>query len=288
MKKFIKKLNIDPYEIAEALVIELWNLYEQLIFTINKLLGKYHFLKKNAILKNRHIGERIFLLGNAPSLNDFDLTKLKNEIVIMVNRSFTHKDYEIIKPRYHIFVDPKLANGIWPIEYLETVLKKNPKVNLILNANWFYLEKFEPYKNKENVFWVKNKMISLLFNNFNYDLTTHHSCSGLGVVGHGFPIAAYTKAKKVYLIGVEGDGIIKLMANQDSHFQGKDPDYDNHTSSDWAKDLTMMSRGIKMLNKASNHYSKNRTEIINLNKKKSIILDMFTNEDWNNIFKNDV
>ena len=93
MKKFIKKLKINPYEIAEGLVVELWNLYEQLIFTINKLLGKYHFLKKNAILENRHIGERIFLLGNAPSLNDFDLTKLKNEIVIMVNRSFTHKDY---------------------------------------------------------------------------------------------------------------------------------------------------------------------------------------------------
>ena len=46
MKKLIKKLKIDPYEIAEGLVVELWNLYGQLIFTINKLLGKYHFLKK--------------------------------------------------------------------------------------------------------------------------------------------------------------------------------------------------------------------------------------------------
>ena len=71
-----------------------------------------------------------------------------------MNRSFTHKDYEIIKPEYHIFVDPKLANGIWPIEYLDTVLRKNPKVNLILNAEWFYLKNFEPYRNKKNVFWV--------------------------------------------------------------------------------------------------------------------------------------
>ena len=288
MKKLIKKLKIDPYEIAEGLVVELWNLYEQLIFTINKLLGKYHFLKKNAILENRHIGERIFLLGNAPSLNDFDLTKLKNEIVIMVNKSFTHKDYEIIKPQYHIFVDPKLANGIWPIEYIETVLKKNPKVNLILNANWFYLEKFAPYKNKENIFWVKNKMVSLLFNNFNYDLTTYHACGGLGVVSHGFTLAAYTKAKKVYLIGVEANGVVKLMADQDSHFSGKDSDYANHKSLDWARDLKHMSRGIMTLNKVCNQYSKNKTEIINLNKKKSITLDMFPNEDWNNIFKNDV
>ena len=49
-----------------------------------------------------------------------------------------------------------------------------------------------------------------------------------------------------------------------------------------------MSRGIMTLNKVCNQYSKNKTEIINLNKKKSITLDMFPNEDWNNIFKNDV
>tara|TARA_B110000285_G_scaffold158441_1_gene176787 strand:- start:1733 stop:2605 length:873 start_codon:yes stop_codon:yes gene_type:complete len=285
MKNFIKKFKYNPYEIADGIVIEIWNLYEELRYIINKLLGKYYFLKKNNILKDKHKNQRIFLLGNAPSLNDFDLTKLKNEIVIMVNRSFTHKDYEIIKPEYHIFVDPKLANGIWPIEYLDTVLRKNPKVNLILNAEWFYLKNFEPYRNKKNVFWVKNKIISLLFNNFNYDLTTNYSCSGLGVVGHGFPIAAYTKANKVYLIGVEGDGVIRLMANQNSHFSGKDPDYGKHTSLDWARDLSIMSRGMRMLNKVGEFYKRNGTEIINLNTKKSVVLDPFSNEDWNNIFK---
>ena len=94
-----------------------------------------------------------------------------------------------------------------------------------------------------------------------------------------------TKAKKVYLIGVEANGIVKLIADQDSHFSGKDPDYADHKSLDWARDLKHMSRGIMMLNKVYNLYSKNKTEIINLNKKKSIFLDMFPNEDWNNIFK---
>ena len=84
MKNFIKKLKYDPYEIADGIVVEIWNLYDGLRFIINKLLGKYDFLKKNNVLKNKHKNQRIFLLGNAPSLNDFDLTNLlhsKNHLV---------------------------------------------------------------------------------------------------------------------------------------------------------------------------------------------------------------
>ena len=32
MKAFIKKLKYNPFEIADAIVIDLWNLYENIIY----------------------------------------------------------------------------------------------------------------------------------------------------------------------------------------------------------------------------------------------------------------
>ena len=79
MKAFFKKLKYTPYEIADAIVVDLINMYEQIDFYFKKILGKYSFLKKNKSLKKIHADKRIFLLGNAPSLNDCDLKKLKDK-----------------------------------------------------------------------------------------------------------------------------------------------------------------------------------------------------------------
>ena len=84
MKAFLKKIQNNRYEIAEAIIVELVNFYIQIIFVYKKLLGKYSFLKKNINLRNIHKNKRIFVVANAPSINDFDLKKLKNEIVPIV------------------------------------------------------------------------------------------------------------------------------------------------------------------------------------------------------------
>ena len=36
---------------------------------------------------------------------------------------------------------------------------------------------------------------------------------------------------------MELNGVIKMLNNEDSHFNGKDPDYDQHTILDWSRDL---------------------------------------------------
>ena len=45
MKSFFKKLKYNPYEIADALVIDLINFYNLIEFFVAKILGKYSFLK---------------------------------------------------------------------------------------------------------------------------------------------------------------------------------------------------------------------------------------------------
>ena len=281
MKSFFKKLKYNPYEIADALVIDLINFYNLIEFFVAKILGKYSFLKKNLLLKNTNINKRIFLLGNGPSLNDFDLKKLKNEIVIMVNRSFDHPDYEVIKPKYHIFIDPKLKTGEWPLEYLDTVYKKNPGVNLLLNAKWYHLEKFSKYRDKKNVFWIINNCISLLFDNFNVNLTTIYN-SGVAVVDQGLSLAIYSGCKKIYILGVELNGIAYLMTGQDSHFSGKDPDYRNHNCWKYSRSMDSSSRGNRQLYRFNDLCKKRNIELINLSKRG--LLDFIPKENFNDLF----
>ena len=281
MKAFFKKLKYTPFEIAEAIVTDLINIYEKINFYTKKIRGKYSFLKKNKLLKKIHSHKRIFLLGNGPSLKDFDLKKLKDEIVIMVNRSFDHPDYEVIKPKYHIFIDPKLKTGEWPLEYLDTVYKKNPGVNLLLNAKWYHLEKFSKYRDKKNVFWIINNCISLLFDNFNVNLTTIYN-SGVAVVDQGLSLAIYSGCKKIYILGVELNGIAYLMTGQDSHFSGKDPDYRNHNCWKYSRSMDSSSRGIRQLYRFNDLCKKRNIELINLSKRG--LLDFIPKENFNDLF----
>ena len=100
------------------------NFYSHFIFIIQSIFGRYKFLKRNIELKNIYNNKRTIIIANGPSINNFDLKKVQNELLIMVNRSFLHPDYEFIKPNFHIFVDPKLASGQWPLEYIDIIYKK--------------------------------------------------------------------------------------------------------------------------------------------------------------------
>lgn len=62
-------------------------------------------LARNKEVKNIHKGERCFILGNGPSLNDIDFGLLENEIVFTVNRLTLHPDFEKLKSNYHVITD---------------------------------------------------------------------------------------------------------------------------------------------------------------------------------------
>ena len=57
---------------------------------------------RNEMLKNRHKGERCFILGAGSSVKNQDLKKLRGEIVISVSNTFVHSDFPVFRPRYHV------------------------------------------------------------------------------------------------------------------------------------------------------------------------------------------
>lgn len=55
----------------------------------------------NGRFKDTFKGKRCFILCNGSSVNKQNLIPLKNEIVFSVSNGYYHKDYNIIKPKYH-------------------------------------------------------------------------------------------------------------------------------------------------------------------------------------------
>ena len=105
------------------------------------------------LFKNKHAGERCFILGNAPSLAEENLSLLKNEQVFVCNRGYVatdigldHYDYYVIAdqttynvyadeirqrvscPRFyasHIVESPVYCNGVGE----ENIIFKKPNTN---------------------------------------------------------------------------------------------------------------------------------------------------------------
>ena len=183
-----------------------FNLVVSAKFFFEKVLFREHRqLLINSELRDIAKGKRCFVLGNGPSLNSQEIELLRNEIVFMVNRSFLDPRYEIIAPKYHIFVDDKLATGEWPLSYLDDVHKKNPDVIFLLNSKWFKLEIFSGYKEKYKIYWI-DQCLKLS----NYDLNskidlTKRTYGGF-VVEQAIVVASYMGFKDIYISGVDGDG----------------------------------------------------------------------------------
>lgn len=64
----------------------------------------------NSTFRDRHLGKRCFVLCNGPSINLQDLMPLRNEIVFSVSNGYHHKDYHVIRPRYHCV--PQITYGL--------------------------------------------------------------------------------------------------------------------------------------------------------------------------------
>jgi len=200
---------------------EVTNILLKIVFFFNNILGKNEFMKKNIELYNIHNNERVFILGNGPSIKQQNLKLLKDEIVFAVNSGYKHIDYEYIQPKYHVIVDPKLAIGIWDISILDEILLKNPKVIFLLNSKWYRLDKFQPYIKDQRfkIYWLNT---SLFFTSYykKREINLVNITYGGAVLGKSIFSAVYTGAKNIYLLGVESTGFCSEVLKEETHFYG--------------------------------------------------------------------
>ena len=222
---------------------------------------KNYGLQKNIELKDKHFGQRSFVVGNGPSIKTQNLKLLKDEITFFVNRGFLHPDYEYIQPTYHIIIDQKLQTGEWSLTFIDQIVEKNPNVTLLLNAQWFNDAKFQPYK-KFNIYWLDLRLFLTRFFNGHVDL----SSIGVGgaVAEMGIWSAIYMGIKEIYFLGVDGNGLCYDLLGKDSHYYGANPEDLTDDVLTMSKALYFMSMSLTKWVYLANYCEKRGIKLINL------------------------
>lgn len=78
-------------------------------------------------LKNRHLGQRCVIVCNGPSLNKMDLSFLRNEITIGLNKIFLGTRRFGFYPRYYVAVNKKV------LEQSESEIKSMTSIKFLSN-----------------------------------------------------------------------------------------------------------------------------------------------------------
>lgn len=222
-----------------------------------------HFKLKREIRKRPlcGVGNDIYVLLNAPSLATQDLSVLKGKQTMFVNRGFMHPMYKELQPTYHVFVDTKMLNGIWPASWLDQIWEMSPNTIIILPLNWRNNSLFKSYLDNPKIYWAT------------YNLPFYN----LGVSGACFSFAITQKFNHIYFSGFDATGIgHEMIKTADSHFYGNDKELENKSTAQFAIDLLMHSRHLHDLNRFAKWCEKKQLKLINITN--GGLLDMFPRE----------
>lgn len=215
-------------------------------------------------LPKEGIGKDLFIILNGPSLKRQNLSLLKGKNLMFVNRGFMHPMYKELQPQYHVFVDPKLTNGVWPLEWIEQIFEMCPGITIILPGKWRSLKLFSRYKDDKRIFW----------------LCWNAPCYINGVSSGCFSYAILKGFSNIFFTGFDANGCaFDMIKSSESHFYGSDPELMNMTSTQHISALYTTSLQLMALQDFSIYCQKKSINIYNLTD--GGLLDMFKRRDFN-------
>lgn len=141
--------------------------------------------------KNKHKGERCFLVGNGPSLTASDLDLIKDEICFGCNMISKAYDYTDWRPTYHCMTDVVFTGQAKKIV-------SSDKAICFQSKNFYEKAKMQGTK---NVVFVQNHML------YPYkvvgNMLKYYSPSYATVMSFVIELAMFMGFSKIYLIGVD-------------------------------------------------------------------------------------
>lgn len=160
--------------------------------------------------KNKHCGERCFLVGNGPSLNTHDLELIQNEVTFGCNRVYKLFPETTWRPTYFCMIDALIA------KYSSEELAENVTCPLFTNINTRDLMKVLP----PHLIFARNLGEKPYRVSDNFE--AYYVPSGATVMTFMIELAMYMGFKEIYLIGVDctsslaaGGHCAKGYVNQD-------------------------------------------------------------------------
>lgn len=144
-------------------------------------------------LKNKYSGQRIFLIGNGPSLNNMDLSKLNDEYTFGVNRIYLLFDKITWRPTFYTVND-------W-----EVGPDNAEEINALENMTLFFPKRFQGlFEDTQDVYWYNSRHGHHTQDYFSYDLADGAVMGG-SVLHLVIQIAFYMGFDPIYLIGVDAN-----------------------------------------------------------------------------------
>jgi hypothetical protein len=154
-------------------------------------------------MRNRYLGERCFVMGNGPSLNRTDLSKLKDEYTFGVNKIYLLFDRIEWRPTFYTLLDWRVGPEIAPhVDQLEDSLK-------------FYPNRFRGIlPDADDVYWYTTRpVLDHIDDQFQPDIVDGVPSKGTIVVT-ALQLAFFLGFREIYLIGTDASYSIPETVKQ--------------------------------------------------------------------------
>lgn len=154
-------------------------------------------LKRNKEFRNKHKGERCFILGLGPSLKSIDLKSLNNETVFCVNHFHLYDKENIVKPKYYCLIDDAFYRGKdTDTTKLLTQKYEDAKFFLNIRAHKVFRE-----GKRNNMHYLYSKYIQ--YNNYIKTDASKNMTAGMNVIHTCVQLALYMGFSEIFLIGCD-------------------------------------------------------------------------------------
>jgi hypothetical protein len=239
-------------------------------------------LRQATRLRNRHVGERCFIIGSGPTIRSQNLRKLKGESVISVSNTFVHPDYSYFRPRYHVtpsmlrdhsnlYSEGKFADWLREME------------QATMGAEMFFhigdrrmIESNQLFKGR-TIHWIDHVM-------WLGDMSTALNLSRVpdvwSVSELAITIALYLGYERIYLLGFDHDWFNALHV----HFYDHEKEHALRPQNiPWADAEFQMRRHADVFQKYKYLYGIKRN-IFNANANPDHYLDVFPKVEYDSLF----
>lgn len=164
---------------------------------VQKFFKRTKYAKKLRRYKNKYVGERCFFIGNGPSLNAYDLTRLHNqgEITFAFNRIYNIFDETLWRPTFYISQDEKMLKGC------DTIVDKLPLKNKFIPIQLHWYHNIDIHDATYfNINWKQGNTLEEYL--FSKDIS-QEMYSANTVMYTAAQMAAYMGFSEIYLLGVD-------------------------------------------------------------------------------------
>lgn len=166
------------------------------------------WLDRNSRFRDKHVGQRCFILATGPSIREQDLAPLKDETCIAVSEFYKHQHYRLIKPAYYAFAPnhPPFTDDDALRELAEMKECSRDEVFFFGISDKAVVERSKLVSDWERVhylsfgdgdYWPKEVDLSAA-------LPSPYGAAGIAVW-----IAIYMKFAEIYLVGCDHDHVWK-------------------------------------------------------------------------------